>query len=77
MKLTLMEGWKWPNSSFNLLDANFPFDLKVKGFFFFFSVGTDEPNWAERSEVKWSEMKVAQSCLTVCDPVDYTLHGIL
>ena len=22
-------------------------------------------------------MKVAQSCLTVCDPVDYTVHGIL
>ena len=34
MKLTLMEGRKWPNSSFNLFDANFPFDLKVKGFFF-------------------------------------------
>ena len=70
MKLTLMEGRKWPNSSFNLFDANFPFDLKVKGFFFL--VGTDEPNWAERSEVK-----VVQSCLTLCDPMDYTLHGIL
>ena len=23
------------------------------------------------------EVKVAQSCLTLCDPVDYTLHGIL
>ena len=22
-------------------------------------------------------MKVAQSCLTLCDPVDYTAHGIL
>ena len=22
-------------------------------------------------------MKVAQSCLTLCDPVDYTGHGIL
>ena len=21
--------------------------------------------------------KVAQSCLTLCDPVDYTVHGIL
>ena len=22
-------------------------------------------------------MKVAQSCLTFCDPMDYTVHGIL
>ena len=22
-------------------------------------------------------MKVAQSCLTLCDPIDYTAHGIL
>ena len=22
-------------------------------------------------------MKVAQSCLTLCDPIDYTVHGIL
>ena len=26
------------------------------------------------SEVK---VKVAQLCLTLCDPVDYTVHGIL
>ena len=25
----------------------------------------------------WSEVKVAQSCLTLCDPMDYTVHGIL
>ena len=24
-----------------------------------------------------SEVKVAQSCLTFCDPMDYTVHGIL
>ena len=24
-----------------------------------------------------SEVKVAQSCLTLCDPMDYTAHGIL
>ena len=29
------------------------------------------------SEVKWSEVKVAQSRPTLCDPVDYTVHGIL
>ena len=27
-----------------------------------------------KSEVK---VKVAQSCLTLCDPMDYTVHGIL
>ena len=27
--------------------------------------------------MKWSEVKVAQSCLTLCDPMDYTVHGIL
>ena len=25
----------------------------------------------------WSEVKVAQSCLTLCNPMDYTVHGIL
>ena len=24
-----------------------------------------------------SEVKAAQSCLTLCDPVNYTVHGIL
>ena len=28
----------------------------------------------QKSEVK---VKVAQSCLTLCDPMDYTVHGIL
>ena len=27
--------------------------------------------------LKWSEVKVAQSCLTLCNPMDYTVHGIL
>ena len=27
--------------------------------------------------LKWSEVRVAQSCLTPCDPMDYTVHGIL
>ena len=31
-------------------------------------------SWAPQSEVK---VKVAQSCLTLCDPTDYTAHGIL
>ena len=25
----------------------------------------------------WSEVKVAQSCPTLCDPMNYTVHGIL
>ena len=28
-------------------------------------------------KVKQSEVKVAQSCLTLCDPVDCIVHGIL
>ena len=24
-----------------------------------------------------SEVKVAQSCLTLCNPTDYTVHGVL
>ena len=28
-------------------------------------------------EVKWSEVKVAESCQTLCDPMDYIVHGIL
>ena len=27
--------------------------------------------------MKWSEVKVAQSCLTLCEPMDYVVHGIL
>ena len=27
--------------------------------------------------IKVLKMKVTQSCLTLCDPVDYTVHGIL
>ena len=28
-------------------------------------------------EVKWSEVKVTLLCLTFCDPMNYTVHGIL
>ena len=38
----------------------------------FFTVGSSMPG--KRLAVK---MKVAQSCLTFCDPMDYTLYGIL
>ena len=33
------------------------------------------PSWS--SEVKWSEVEVAQSCPTLCNPMDNTAHGIL
>ena len=26
---------------------------------------------------KWMKVKVTQSCLTLCDPMAYTVHGIL
>ena len=25
----------------------------------------------------WREVKVSQSCQTLCEPIDYTVHGIL
>ena len=28
-------------------------------------------------EVKWSEVRVTQLCPTLCDPMEYTIHGIL
>lgn len=36
--------------------------------------GNDKTRIKEIKEVKWSEMKVAQSCPT---PMEYTVHGIL
>ena len=27
--------------------------------------------------MKWSEVEVSQSCPTLCNPMDYTVHGIL
>ena len=27
--------------------------------------------------MRWLKVKVAQSCLTLCDPMDYTVLGIL
>ena len=29
------------------------------------------------SELKVVKVEVTQSCLTLCDPMDYTVHGIL
>ena len=30
-----------------------------------------------REHIKKNEVKVAQLCLTLCNPMDYTAHGIL
>ena len=35
------------------------------------AVGRVLPSWGQ------GQVKVTQSCLTLCDPVDYTVHGIL
>ena len=32
---------------------------------------------SQRLPFWWPEVKVTQSCPTVCDPIDYTVHGIL
>ena len=31
----------------------------------------------EKKRLKESEVKDAQACLTLCNPMDYTVHGIL
>ena len=33
--------------------------------------------WQHPHQLKWSEVKVTQSCLTLCDPMDSIVHGIL
>ena len=34
-------------------------------------------NWATELTDNWSEIKVSQSSPTLCDPMNYTVHGIL
>ena len=38
--------------------------------------GATEQVWREASSLT-VKVKVTQSCLTLCDPMDYTIHGIL
>ena len=33
--------------------------------------------YAEWSKMKWNEVKVIQLCPTLCNPMDYTVHGII
>ena len=33
-----------------------------------------ESPWRGSLVPHWSEVKIAQSCLTLCDPMDYTVH---
>ena len=44
------------------------------GFGGFFTI---EPSGKPKECWKEKKVKVAQSCLTLCDPMDYTVHGIL
>ena len=34
-------------------------------------------NKIKRQPIGWKKVKVTQSCLTLCDPRDYAVHGIL
>ena len=38
---------------------------------------SSERQWSICSEGPIVKVKVTQSCLTLCDPMDYTVHGIL
>ena len=41
------------------------------------NVKTQTATNIKQKHTKWSEVKVAQSCLTLCHPMNYTVHGIL
>ena len=45
--------------------------------FFFLVLGLDCHEWAFSNFHKQVKVKVSQSCLTLCDPMDYTVHRIL
>ena len=45
-------------------------DKKERNYYFISLLQFEELNWE-------SEVKVTQSCPTLCDTVDYTVHGIL
>ena len=39
--------------------------------------GCQEAQMAQKSFLNFKKVKVAQSCPTLCDPTDCTVHGIL
>ena len=43
----------------------------------FFTSATWEAQWVYKIIIVKMKVKVAQSCPTLCDPMDYTVHGIL
>ena len=43
----------------------------------FSSMWTENFQMYNTAELKPNEVKVAQSCPTLCNPMDYTVHGIL
>ena len=46
-------------------------DLHLKG------LACCSPWTLKDQQLKWTEVQVAQSCLTLCDLMEYTVHGIL
>ena len=57
---------------YSLIFPLFPFLSSV---FFFLSLLFSHVLFPSLQNYEW--VKVAQSCLTLCDPVDYTVHGVL
>ena len=55
----------------------FIFSFLLLSIFLFFSLGTFEKSVYQWSGEKKVKVKVAQSCLTLCEPLGYTVHGIL
>ena len=55
--------------------------LKDRANLWFIQTSHPWPGWPAHREKRATcfhcEVKVAQSCPTLCDPMDYTLHGIL
>ena len=48
--------------------------------YFLIGLNLSNPSSTPHTEGKWKvkmKVKVTQSCLTLCDPMDYIVHGIL
>ena len=63
--------WIWMGTSYILLLHVFFFNFKLFILYCFFIL------MLERKAVTKLKVKVAQLCPTLCDPMDYRVHGIL
>ena len=68
---------KGPFSPLAIADSLSTFRIQLTGTSSDASTITSSCLFPLGSEVKWSEVKVTQSCLTLFDPIDYSVHGIL